>query len=181
MARANKCVSVSYTIKKDYTFGTTLVSNKSIMIVDPDKLADGEEWIDNPPTKGYDEIWSRRDHVIYDVYKCSIDELATHLTNKTLSDDIKLGSVVIDSGYQAVCNSRYKLLDKSYSKDIAIINEWTGKVYNRSFDVIVTKGTNKVNVSFVGFEGIKSGRKSFNFIMWPRGFEDEILKYFDTV
>lgn len=166
MARAKKASKIMIDLKKQLTFNTMLVSDKSIIIVDPDNLRDGEEFVDNPPSRGYTECWVRG-VLEYTVYPLTITQLNEHLNEDTLSGVIPLGKVAIASDYGCVCNSRNPVDKRVDKQSYTLLDHWSGKIYVREYDVNVSLNKKTATTSFITFEGVKSGRGGTNLICWP--------------
>ncbi len=160
MARAKKPRKVVF--KREITYETLQQSNKSIMFVDPQLLADGEKFIETPPTKGYFETWTLTDKSNYFVrFDMTIDQLKQALEERTLTKASVVGKCVVDSHYIAVCNSRHKLLDKDDKSKVQIIDDWTGKIYCRIYQFEIDDMTQNYFV----FEGTRSNRSCESFIL----------------
>lgn len=175
MARTTKpTISFKVELKKQHTHDTMLVNDKSIEIIDPDILREGEAFIDNPPSRGYIECWM---HGITDyiVYPLTVAQLTDHINNNTFSQVDKLGTIKLPSEFACICNVRNKPNPETEPMYYTTINDWSGKIYTRIYDVVLSTKTTKYTISFVTFEGVKTGRKSTSFICWPAKFTNEFL------
>ena len=176
MVRTKKTHTINFKIdlKKQYTHETMLVNDKSIEIIDPDNLKEGETFIDKPPSRGYVEYWMQG-ITQYVVYPLTVTELKDHINNNTLQTITPLGMVNLDSEYCCVCNTRNKPNTGVDKNSYTVIDQWSGKVYTRIYDLLASTKKLTINLSFITFEGVKSGRGGKSFICWPAKYTNDFL------
>lgn len=171
MARAKKPRIVD--LKREYTFEMMQQSNKSFWIIDPDLLESGEQWIDEPPTKGYLEQYVL-DHgkQTYVQLNMTIDDFKQSVVDRTVNKSSIVNKMIIESDYLCIVNNRHKLLDEDDAGKAIMIENWTGKIYSRVYSFAVDG--EKDGRSYYIVEGCRSNRGCQSFIMIP-------LKMFDDL
>lgn len=171
MARAKKPRIVD--LKREYTFEMMQQSNKSFWIIDPDLLESGEQWIDNPPTKGYLEQYVL-DHgkQTYVQLNMTINDFKQAIADRTVNKASVVNKMIIESDYLCIVNNRHKLLDEDDANKAIMVENWTGKIYSRVYSFAMDG--EKDSRSYYIIEGCRSNRGCQSFIIVP-------LKMFDDL
>lgn len=171
MARAKKPRSID--VKREFTFETMQQSNKSFWVIDPDLLESGEQWVDDPPTKGYLEQYVlNQGKQTYVQLNMTIDDFKQSIADRTVNKSSIVDKMIIESNYVCIVNNRHKLLDEDDRNKAIMIENWTGKIYSRVYSFTVDG--QKESRSYYIIEGCRSNRSCQSFIIVPLVMFDEL-------